>query len=500
MKRPRIVLVGTVAAILLSVLAAPATAAPRPAATSANLIVNGGGESVAECSPTGLDGMTVPGWAVSAGEPNVVCYGAAGGYPDAGTPGSPNRGTGFLAGGGTGNSSLTQNVIVSAAGAAIDAGGVTYNLSGWLGGYSSQNDRVGLTATFLSGTGTALGTSQLGPVTSANRGNVTKFLQKTATGTVPAGTRTVRLVLAFTWASGGAIDGYADDLSLTLSAAVPTPTLTVPASSVPGYDHVFVVMMENSNYGDIIGNSAAPYINSLAGANTLLTQSYGITHPSDPNYVALAAGGLHGLSDNSILTTTINAPHLGTRVEDAGKTWKSYVENQNGNCDTTAHGHYYPDDVPFYYFKDMKTDAARCAAHWQPLTRMVTDLNSTATTPNFVWFAADGCDDMEDCGTTAGDTWLKNTLPAIFNSPAWTTQRSLLIVTFDEDAVKAFGPGYPNHVPTILVGSQNTVKAGYQSAGRVDHYGILRTIDQALGLAPLTNNDRYAAPVNDAWR
>ena len=69
---------------------------------------------------------------------------------------------------------------------------------------------------------------------------------------------------------GSTTDGYADDLSLTLSAAVPTPALTAPPSSVPGYDHVFVVYMENENYEDIIGNtSQAPYINSLASANTV---------------------------------------------------------------------------------------------------------------------------------------------------------------------------------------------------------------------------------------
>jgi hypothetical protein len=130
---------------------------------------------------------------------------------------------------------------------------------------------------------------------------------------------------------------------------------------------------------------------------------------------------------------------------------------------------------------------------------MFTDLGSTSTTPNFNWFEADDCNDMESCGITAGDNWLKDTLPHIFNSPAWTTQRSLLIVTWDEGAVKSYGPKYPNQVPTILLGSQNSVKAGYASSQRTDQYGLLRTIDKALGLTPLTNNDAYAATVNDAW-
>ncbi|MDH6136743.1 hypothetical protein P3T37_006174 [Kitasatospora sp. MAA4] len=475
---------------------------PAPSgATSGNLIVDPGAESAAICSPNGLDGMTVPGWTVTSGEPNVVCYGAAGGYPTASTPGSPTRGTGFFAGGATGNSGLSQTADVSSAATAIDTGGVGYNLSGWLGGYGSQNDRVGLTATFQSASGAALGTAQIAPVTNTDRGSTTEFLQRTATGKLPAGTRSIRVDLAFTWTAGSTTDGYADDLALTLSTPIAAPALTVPASSVPGYDHVFLVYMENQNYENIIGNTAqAPYLNSLLPSATSLTQSYATTHPSDPNYVALAAGGLYGLTGNSVSTTTINAPHLGNSVENAGKTWKEYLQTANGNCDTTSHGYYAPDDAPFYYFADMKNNPAYCQAHMQPLTQMATDLQSTATTPNFAWFAADDCYDMEACGITSGDTWLQQTLPTILNSPAWTTQRSLLVITWDEAAVKSFGPGYPNQVPTLLLGSQNSVKPGYQSSGRVNQYGLLRTVDDALGLAPLTNNDKYAAPVNDAWK
>ncbi|MFI6051344.1 alkaline phosphatase family protein [Streptomyces violascens] len=513
-RRTPLVVLSTTLLSFVGLSAATASAAPqagpeasRPVATtvapavSGNLLADQGGESAALCSPSGLDGMTVPGWTITGGEPDVVCYGAASGFPTTGTPGPPTRGKGFFAGGATGNSGLNQNVDVSSAASAIDTGQVVYHLSGWLGGYASQNDRVALSGTFLDGSGHTLGTTTLGPVTSTDRGNTTKLLNKTGSGTLPTRTRTIKVALTFTWSGGSTTDGYADDLSLTLSTRVPAPVLTPPPSTVPRYDHVFVVYMENENYKDIIGNTAqAPYINQLAHANTVLTQSYATTHPSDPNYVALAAGGLYGLTGNSIGTTTIDAPHLGNRVEAAGKTWKSYVQNMPGNCYTKDSGNYQPDDTPFYYFKDMKTDSAYCQAHWQPQTSMDADLKSASTTPDFVWFAADGCNDMEGCGITAGDNYLKNTLPAIFNSPAWTRQRSLLILTWDEGATKAFGPHYPNHVPTLLIGSQNSVKTGYTSSKRTDQYGLLRTIDQSLGLAPLTNNDRYAATVNDAWR
>lgn len=511
MRRPtrtRIVLAAGLA--VAAAAAAGAFAAPTPASatttasvTSPNLLADGGAENAAQCSAKGLDGMTLPGWTITKGEPDAVCYGAPGGFPTSSTPGSPTRGTAFFTGGGTGDGGLSQTVDVAAAASTIDAGSVPYTLAGWLGGYASQNDRVGVTATFLNAAGATLGTAaQIGPVTNANRGNTTEFLHKTAQGTLPAGTRSVRVDVAFTYSAGSGDDGYADDLSFTIGAGLPAPALTPPPSSVPGFDHVFVVYMENEDYSNIIGSPKAPYINSLLSKGTSLTKSYATTHPSDPNYMALAAGGLYGLYDNSVASTTIDARHIGNSVEAAGKAWKAYAEDENGPCDYTTHGSYYPDDVPFTYFKQFKDDKSStgyCAQHDVPLTQMATDLKATATTPDFVWFQANDYNDMEAGGIAAGDTWLKNTLPTILTSPAWTQQRSLLILTWDEGAVKSFGPNYPNQVPTILLGSQNSVKAGATSAQRTDQYGLLRTIDKALGLAPLTNNDGYAATVNDAW-
>lgn len=482
-----------------------------------NLILDGDAES-ATCSQSGYEETTNPGWTITAGGPNAVCFNNTGGFPGASAPGA-QPGSAYFTGGTRGNSSLRQTVDVSPDGSAIDSGTATYDLSGWLGGYSSQNDRAALVATFLTAAGGSLGTAQIGPVTNSDRGNATEFLSRTATGHLPAGTRRIQLDLEFTWTAGGTTDGYADNLSLTISPSIPAPTLAPPASTVPAFAHVFLVYMENENYSaasnavdggaGIIGNPQAPYINGLASQNTLLTNYTAITHNSDPNYVAIAGGGTFGHSagsgaptSNCITTCTFNVPSLGDRVDAAGKTWKQYADGANGNCDTSTHGYYYPDDVPFYYFPTMKNSLSYCQAHWQPLTQMLTDLQSTATTPNFAWFDADDCNDMESCGVAAGDTWLSNTLPKLFSSPAWTTQHSLLIITWDEDGNNlpgGFGPGQTNQVATIVVGSQGTVKAGYQSAARYDHYSAARTIEQALGLTPLTSNDKYATPFNDVF-
>ncbi|MDH6579073.1 alkaline phosphatase family protein [Kitasatospora sp. MAP5-34] len=510
------------AALLGAALSAPAVSPAAAATGSANLLLNSGAET-SQCSPGGWEETTLPGWQITSGDPVINCYNATNGANTT-TPGSPSKGTAYFQGGSRGSSEMTQTTDVSSAATAIDAGGVHSTVSGWLGGVSSYNDAAAVRISYLSASGASLGTSSIGPVLAADRSNTTEFLQRSATATVPVGTRSILTAVDFTM-TGTQNDGLADDLSLTLDTATAAPALTVPASTVPGYDHVFVVMMENNNLSassntvdggaGIIGNSAAPYINNtLVPMGSLLTNYHAGTHNSDPNYEQIAFGNSYGRSNkaagggnaNCITSTACTATNngLSDNLDAAGKSWKQYVQSQTSNCQTTDSGNYSADDVPFYYAAKMKNDNAYCQAHWQPLPQLLnTDLASTASTPAFTWFDADGCSDMEGCGIASGDTWLSQTLPTLFNSPAWTQQKSLLILTTDEDGSNApggWGPGQTNQVMTLAIGSQGTVKAGYQDANRYDHYSTARVIEGALGLTTtMTDNDKWATPYNEVF-
>src|SRR5258708_40345668 len=98
---------------------------------------------------------------------------------------------------------------------------------------------------------------------------------------------------------------------------------------------------------------------------------------------------------------------------------------------------------PFIYFDAIRTNATRCNKI-VPFPELATDLADKATTPNLVWITPNLCNDMHDCNVTTGDTWLNHNLPTIFNSPAWTSQNSLLVITWDE------GVGNSNQVPTLV--------------------------------------------------
>lgn len=501
------------AAVTALAASGPAARAPRLVPPGTNLLVNPGAEA-GLCTRSGYDAMTVPGWTVTEGAADSVCFGAIG-FPRPDVNGSLRRGRAFFSGGGTGDASMFQHVDLSTAADAIDTGDVAFALSGWLGGWANQNDRATVVVTFHNLVGATLGSAELNPVTNTDRAGTTGFMERTDAGAIPAGTRWAAVTVTFDWTAGDTTDGYVDDLMFSVDAPLPAPRLVAPESIVPRFDHVFFVFMENENESKtekpagghyVVSNPDAPYINgNLAKQGSVLTQMYATTHPSDPNYLAVTGGDTFGWTTNPVIgTDVIDAPHLGDRLDEAGLSWKSYADGAFGNCDTTYHntaagGYYLPDDQPFLHYKDVVTNRGRCIAHNQPMTALPVDLMSSQTTPAFVWFAANDVENMEGGGVAAGDKWLGKVLPRIFQSPAWQDERSLLIISWDEGRTKAYGPDYPNHVATYVLGSQGTVKTGYASTARYTDYSLARTIEEALGLRPLTSNDQYAVPLGDVW-
>ncbi|MEY2558007.1 MAG: hypothetical protein QOE34_1432, partial [Verrucomicrobiota bacterium] len=178
-----------------------------------NLIVNGNAES-GSSSATG-NPVSVPGWTTSASF-TVIPYNAAGGYPTSGGPGPPDRLNQFFSGGNAATSTATQVIDLSANAADINQGNVIFDLSGYFGGFSSDNDNARLSATFFNGT-TSLGLATVGHVTGKDRGSTTGLLLRRGSGIVPVNTTRVVLTQTMTRVSGSSNDGYADSLSFVCS-------------------------------------------------------------------------------------------------------------------------------------------------------------------------------------------------------------------------------------------------------------------------------------------
>ena len=278
-------------------------------------------------------------------------------------------------------------------------------------------------------------------------------------------------------------------IGLLLSVA-PGGSLASTTSAVPAFDHVFVIVMENHSYSQIIGNtSQAPYINQLASQYGLATNYFAVTHPSLPNYLALIGGSTFGITSDCA-NCFVNAPNLAAdRISPSGRSWKGYMESTPSPCFVGDSGLYVQKHNPFIYFDTVRTNPTQCA-NIVPFAELGVDLTTTATTPGFVWITPNLCSDMHDCSISTGDTWLKNNVVPILNSPAYTNQNSVMFIVWDED-----NGSQGNQVANLVI--SKSVPAGFRSNVAYTHYSLLRTIEDAWGLAPLTANDGNASAMGD---
>ncbi|CAM5384611.1 alkaline phosphatase family protein [Leifsonia shinshuensis] len=286
-------------------------------------------------------------------------------------------------------------------------------------------------------------------------------------------------------------------------APVPAPTRapsTLPPAPSTGpqataLQHIVVIVDENKPAGSVIGDPQAPYLTSLARAGALATAYSAITHPSLPNYLALTSGGTAGITTDcnppggSCLAT---GPNLAEELDRAGRSWRMYSESMPAPCATGNTSLYAVKHNPFLYFPSVTSSRAYCDAHDVPYSRFASDLASAATLPDFSFISPNLCDDMHDCSVADGDAWLKANVPAILASPAFTTQRSLLVVTFDE------GDSGDNVVACVFAGP--AARAHSVSATPFTHYSLLRTIEEVWGLAPLTGQDAAATAMTAMLR
>jgi hypothetical protein len=239
------------------------------------------------------------------------------------------------------------------------------------------------------------------------------------------------------------------------------------ATSPHRFDHVVIVLHENKNYPDVASGSQAPYLQNLAGQGALFSQSFGITHPSQPNYVALFSGSTQGLTGDSCPNTFKGKGNLFQQLGAAGISYGSYAEDLPSTGYTgCSSSKYQRKHAPWVNFDNVdKTTQRAFSAFPSDYTKLPT---VSFVIPNM-------CDDMHDCSISTGDSWQKSHLDAYAQ---WAkTHNSMLITSFDEDNFTSV-----NQIYTSFVGSN--VTAGKYSE-QIDHYRILRTLEDMYGLPAL---------------
>lgn len=265
--------------------------------------------------------------------------------------------------------------------------------------------------------------------------------------------------------------------------ASPTREPAPPPPVVPAFSHIFTIVMENHESNSIVGSTAAPYINSLVKSYGLATNYYGASHPSLPNYLALTAGSTFGITSDCT-TCFVNATNIADQVEWSGRSWKAYIEDLPSRCYLGASsGGYAMKHNPLMYYTNIRNNAARCASHVVPFSEFAGDM-SRGQVPNYVWITPNMCHDMHDCSVATGDAWLKSVVPTITGSAAFRNNGALFI-TFDEGTSNAgcCGGAWGGRVATLVISPKAIV--GFKSAVAENHYGLLRTIEDAWHLPRL---------------
>jgi hypothetical protein len=283
-----------------------------------------------------------------------------------------------------------------------------------------------------------------------------------------------------------------------LATAVATEIVTVstglpPPPSPTGLGPIVIVAMENKNYSDVIGNPAAPFINSLvAKGATIPAYQGGLGGNSEPNYVAMVAGQTFNSSDTQRNLGTCTTPVLPNLFDTAKASWQVNHDSADGwrggdhdgfLCMTAISAQ--PGSGPTGYGPSSCPNAAAWWKNIKITSTFVADtIAAVKAGVEYVWVTPGDSLNMHDNSVSSGDAWLATWIPQLLATPAFTTGNGILVLWWDENS----------NPPNVFIGPP--VKIGYKAMGSYSHYSTLRFIENLLGLGTLGANDATATPMN----
>jgi hypothetical protein len=300
---------------------------------------------------------------------------------------------------------------------------------------------------------------------------------------------------------------YLVALAITPAASASTP------STVPRYDHIFVIVEENHGFHDVIGNPAAPNLNALADRFGLATNYFGVSHPSEPNYVGLLGGNVFGVaSDDAYWINTLDKPSLISQLDGAGVSWKAYLQaspypGYEGVCyPYRCNGS--PDIDPLYVSKHdaiQNYTTSRNPADWSrqvPIEQLDDDLAS-GRIPTFGYIIPDECHDEHgdppyclDSGNpfdpqdqhlvAFGDAYLGKLVAGITGAAFWPTGNNAVAIVYDEgDDNSGCCDSTPGGGQVAAIVVTNHGPRAVKDDTAYNHFSLLRTVQLSLGLGCL---------------
>ncbi|SRR5258706_2110649 len=263
-----------------------------------------------------------------------------------------------------------------------------------------------------------------------------------------------------------------------------TPSLT---PQVPTFSHVFLIMMENKNYQQIIGNTKTPFINKLANTYGLATNYFAVSHPSLPNYLALTGGDTFGITKDCN-DCFLSFPSIFQQIEESGKTWRAYLEDMPSNCFLSDSGLYPLHHNPAAYYLPIRNSCKKLDI---PFTEFLKDLDS-GNIANFNFISPNNYNNMHSADVSVGDNWVKKTVLQITSSNTFKKNDAIFIVWDENDDNST-----ANQVPLIIISPLG--KQHFSSQQMYTHYSLLKTIEEGLGL-PLLGKAKDAMDLKEFFK
>ncbi|KAI0292822.1 phosphoesterase family-domain-containing protein [Multifurca ochricompacta] len=278
----------------------------------------------------------------------------------------------------------------------------------------------------------------------------------------------------------------------------PTNGSLATSPVVPGqfFDRIIQIWLENTDFATA---SAAPEFKSLASRGILLDSYYGLTHPSEPNYVATVGGDFWGMASDNLFNIPSNIATIVDLLDTKSISWASYQENMPtdgftgfsfssanylspGSSRTRAF--YVRKHNPLIIYDSVATVPSR-AARIRNFNDFAADVNANAI-PQWVFVTPNLVNDGHDTDVKFTSSWLKYWLEPLLANPNFNDGRTLILLTFDENETQTVN----NQIFALLLGG--SIPASLQ--GTTDstfytHYSALSTVQANWALGSLGRFD-----------
>lgn len=242
---------------------------------------------------------------------------------------------------------------------------------------------------------------------------------------------------------------------------------------------VLIVVEENRTARSAL--LGMPYLASLAAKHGRATHYRAVTHPSLPNYLAIAGGSTFGVQDDrGPASHRIAGPSAFDRIIASGRTAKTYAEAMPSNCALTSTARYAVKHNPWPYFSDAgpRSNCRRFnVPSGTPSAGALRSDISQGRLPNVGLLIPDICNDGHDCSLARSDAWLKSWLPVVMQGPDYRAGRLAIIVTFDEDDFSG-----DNTILTVVISPYTSQVV---TSRALTHYSLTRYLAELTATQPL---------------